>query len=53
MFDGEALSTLMEPLGLGWKDRTRRELALMEDLTPVLERLAQGREIAGLSAYAQ
>ncbi|WP_334177223.1 type I restriction endonuclease subunit R [Pseudoxanthomonas sp.] len=53
VFDGEALSALMEPLGLGWKDRTRRELALMEDLTPVLERLAQGREIAGLSAYAQ
>ncbi len=49
---GEALSALMEPLGLGWKDRTRRELALMEDLTPLLERLAQGREIAGLSAYA-
>jgi type I restriction enzyme R subunit len=53
VFDGEALSTLMEPLGLGWKDRTRRELALMEELTPVLERLANGREIAGLSAYAQ
>lgn len=53
VFDGEALSALMAPLGLGWKDRTRRELALMEDLTPVLERLAQGREIAGLSAYAQ
>jgi type I restriction enzyme, R subunit len=53
VFDGEALSALMEPLGLGWKDRTRHELALMEDLTPVLERLAQGREIAGLSAYAQ
>ena len=53
VFDGEALSALMEPLGLGWKDRTRRELALMEELTPVLERLAQGREIAGLSAYAQ
>ncbi len=53
VFDGEALSALMEPLRLGWKDRTRRELALMEDLAPVLERLAQGREIAGLSAYAQ
>ncbi len=53
VFDGEALSALMEPLGLGWKDRTRRELALVEDLTPVLERLAKGRAIAGLSAYAQ
>ena len=53
VFDGEALSALMAPLGLGWKDRTRRELALMDDFTPVLERLAQGREIAGLSAYVQ
>lgn len=53
VFDGEALSALMAPLGLGWKDRTRRELELMEHLTPVLELLAQGREIAGLSAYAQ
>ena len=53
VFDGEALSALMAPLGLGWKDRTRRELALMEELTPVLERLALGRDIAGLSAYAQ
>lgn len=53
VFDGEALSTLMQPLGLGWKDRTKRELALMDDLTPLLERLAHGREIAGLSAYAQ
>jgi type I restriction enzyme R subunit len=53
VFDGEALSALMAPLGLSWKDRTRRELALMEDLGPVLERLVQGREIAGLSAYAQ
>ena len=53
VFDGEALSALMAPLGLGWKDRTRRELALMDALTPVLEGLAQGREIAGLSAYAQ
>ena len=53
VFDGEALSALMAPLELGWKDRTRRELALMDELSPVLERLAQGREIAGLSAYAQ
>ncbi len=53
VFDGEALSALMAPLGLGWKDRTERELELMKDLEPVLQRLAQGREIAGLSAYAQ
>ncbi|RYG95820.1 MAG: type I restriction endonuclease subunit R, partial [Alphaproteobacteria bacterium] len=53
IFDGEALSDLMAPLALGWKARTQRELALVEDLAPVLHRLAQGREISGLSAYEQ
>ncbi|WP_414428862.1 hypothetical protein [Xanthomonas campestris] len=52
MADGEALSALVAWLGLRRKDRAGRELELMEHLTPVLERLAQGREIAGLSAYA-
>lgn len=51
IFDGEALSELMAPLGLGWKARTRAELALVEELTPLLHKLAQGREISGLSAY--
>lgn len=32
IFDGERLSDLMAPLGLGWKARTQKELALMEDL---------------------
>ena len=53
VFDGERLSDLMAPLGLGWKARTKAELALMEALTPLLHRLADGREIAGLSAYEQ
>jgi len=53
IFDGEDLSDLMAPLGLGWKARTRKELALMEDLSPLLHKLAQGREISGLSAYEQ
>jgi len=53
IFDGEALSELMAPLGLGWKARTQKELALVEDLTPLLHKLAQGREIAGLSAYEE
>lgn len=51
IFDGEKLSDLMEPLGLGWKERTKKELELMEDLTPLLKKLAGGREIAGLGAY--
>lgn len=53
VFDGERLSELMEPMGLGWKARTQKELALVEDLTPLLLKLAQGREISGLSAYEQ
>jgi len=51
IFDGERLSDLMEPLELGWKARTNAELALMEDLVPLLKKLAQGREISGLAAY--
>ena len=53
IFDGERLSDLMAPLGLGWKARTQKELALMADLAPLLRQLAQGQEISGLSAYEQ
>jgi len=51
LFDGEKLTDLLAPLELGWKDRRIKELALMEDLVPLLNKLAEGREIAGLSAY--
>jgi len=53
IFDGEQLSDLMAPLGLGWKARTHAELALMAELTPLLRKRAQGRDISGLSAYEQ
>lgn len=53
IFDGERLSDLLAPLELGWKARTQKELALMEDLIPLLHKLAQGREISGLGAYEQ
>jgi type I restriction enzyme R subunit len=53
IFDGEQLSDLLAPLELGWKARTQKELALMEDLIPLLHKLAQGREISGLGAYEQ
>ncbi len=53
IFDGEQLSDLMAPLDLGWKARTQTELALMEDLHPLLTKRAGGREISGLSAYEQ
>jgi type I restriction enzyme R subunit len=53
IFDGEQLSDLMAPLELGWKARTQAELALMEDLHPLLTKRAGGRDISGLSAYDQ
>jgi type I restriction enzyme R subunit len=56
IFDGERLSDLMAPLGLGWKARAQAETALMKDLLPLLQKRAEqhgGREISGLSAYEQ
>lgn len=53
IFDGEQLGDLMAPLELGWKARTQAELALMEDLHPLLVKRAGGRDISGLSAYEQ
>lgn len=52
IFDGEKLSELMAPLDLGWRNRIRAELMLMEELTPLLYKLANGREISGLESYA-
>ncbi|QQS28038.1 MAG: type I restriction endonuclease subunit R [Sphingobacteriales bacterium] len=51
IFDADKLSELFAPLDLGWKERTKRELALMEELIPVLRKKAEGREISGLKAY--
>ncbi len=51
IFDGEKLTDLFEPLELGWRERKEKELALMVDLIPLLKKLAQGRELAGLAAY--
>jgi type I restriction enzyme, R subunit len=53
IFDGEHLSDLFAPQDPGWKERTIKELALMDDLIlmPLLKKLAQGREISGLAAY--
>jgi len=53
IFAGDQLSDLMAPLDLGWKARTQVELALMDDLHPLLTKRAQGRNISGLSAYEQ
>jgi type I restriction enzyme, R subunit len=51
IFDGEQLSDLMAPLGLGWKAHTQAELALMAELLPLLTKRAGGRDISGLRAY--
>lgn len=51
IFDGEQLSELLAPLELNWKQRAQKEVELMKELVPQLKRLAQGGEIAGLSAY--
>lgn len=51
VFDGEVLTELMKPLELGWKARMTAEMALMEELTPLLTKRAEGQEISGLSAY--
>lgn len=51
IFDGEELSDLLNPLNLSWRDRTKKELDLMEDLIPLLKKMANGREIMGLNAY--
>jgi type I restriction enzyme R subunit len=53
IFDGEQLSELLAPQNLGWKARTQKEQALMQDLIPLFHKLAQGREISGLEAYEQ
>jgi type I restriction enzyme, R subunit len=51
IFDGEQLTDLVEPLGLGWRERRERELALMANLVPLLNKRAHGRDISGLNAY--
>ena len=51
IFDGEQLTNLLAPLDLGWRERAKKELALMQDLVPLLKQRAAGREISGLNAY--
>ncbi|GAB4384366.1 type I restriction endonuclease subunit R [Albidovulum sp.] len=51
IFYPEKLTELFRPKGLGWKARSRAELALMEDLIPLLRRKAGGQQISGLEVY--
>jgi len=49
----DAFAQYIGTLDLGWKARTQAELALMDELTPLLRKRAQGRDISGLNAYEQ
>ncbi|MDR2206168.1 MAG: type I restriction endonuclease subunit R [Flavobacteriaceae bacterium] len=51
IFDGAALNALFASFDLGWKERIQKELALMEDLAPLLKKLTAEREISGLKAW--
>ncbi len=51
IFDGELLTDLLAPLKLNWKQRKQKEEELMQDLIPLLKKLAKGQEISGLKAY--
>lgn len=51
IFNPDALTELLRPKGLGWKARSRAELALMEDLIPLLRKKSDGQEISGLEVY--
>ena len=51
--EGNPHSGLMASPGLGWRQRREKELALMEDLVPLLKKRAAGRDISGLNAYEQ
>lgn len=51
VFDSEALTDLLAPLDLNWRERAPKEGELMTDLIPLLKKLAGGREISGLRAY--
>lgn len=51
IFNPDTLTELFRPRGLGWKARSRAELALMEDLIPLLRRKAGGQQISGLEVY--
>ncbi len=51
IFDGERLTDLFASQEMPWKERARREHALMIELKPLLAKWANGREIVGLRAY--
>lgn len=53
IFDAQILSDLFAPLGLGWKERAKKESQMMSELIPLLKKQAGEYEISGLSAYEE
>lgn len=51
--DNDALFDLMEPLGFGWQQRTKTELALVQDIMPILYDRTKNKPIDGLETYEQ
>ena len=51
IFDAEQLTDLLAPLELGWKVRRVKENELMQELSPLLRKMAKGKEISGLEVY--
>ncbi len=48
ILDTELFSDLFTPLNLGWKQKSKAEQALMQDLIPLFHKITQGRKISGL-----
>lgn len=53
IFDAQLLSDLLAPLGLGWKERAKKETEMMSELIPLLKKQAGEHDISGLSAYEE
>jgi type I restriction enzyme R subunit len=53
IFEDEYLSELIEPMKLSWSERTDLKQALMIDLVPIFNDMAEGREITGLEVYEE
>jgi type I restriction enzyme, R subunit len=53
IFDAELLSDLFAPLGLGWKERAKKESEMMNELIPILKKQAGEHDISGLSSYEE
>jgi len=51
IFDIEGLAELIDDDTLHWKERAKKEEALIQELIPLLKKIAKGQEISGLEYY--